>query len=489
MLVQMMERVRKNQYAIDSITIIRNGYIVMDAYFYPFRKEMKRCIHSCTKSIVSALVGIAIDRGYIKNVNQPVLELLPEMSIASPSKSKQEITVKHLLTMTSGLRCRDSYLYHWEGMWEMQKSKDWARYVLTLPMAEIPGEFFEYCNSTSYLLSAILQKKTNMSTLSFAEKHLFKPIGITDVTWRKSPQGINIGWGEMWLTPHDMAKIGWLYLNKGKWNGEQIISQAWVERSTRGDIKGTLFNQYGYQWWIDSSAYYMAVGYLGQYLFVVPEKNMVVVFTGDLIGGDFFVPKKLLDEYIIPAASPQGPLAPYPAENKRLDSMLKSFSKAPEKGIIWLSEEEGVAKEGVFIRKANPAFTFEFPIGSRKSQTDRTNQIMAMKTPDGVRFQASVCNIPKNIALEDFGPKVYAKRLKRMDPNAAISNKAIQLKDGTPAYRTEIKWLWLDAIPLTTILVSAFQEDKCVFLAVHPWQYPEEVSPIVESLSFNQATR
>jgi CubicO group peptidase (beta-lactamase class C family) len=225
----------------------------------------------------------------------PVLELLPEISIALPDNRRKEITIRHLLTMTSGLQCRDSYLYHWEGMWKMQKSEDWTGYILTLPMAEIPGETFEYCNSTSYLLSAILQKKTNMSTLAFAQKYLFDPIGIKDITWRKSPQDIYIGWGEMWLTPHDMAKIGWLYLNNGEWRQEQIISKDWVNRSTKGDIKGTLFNRYGYQWWVDYSGYYMAVGYLGQYIFVLPKKNMVVVFTGDLTGGDFFVPKRLLE--------------------------------------------------------------------------------------------------------------------------------------------------------------------------------------------------
>jgi CubicO group peptidase (beta-lactamase class C family) len=312
--------------------------VVLDAYFYPFCKGMKHSIHSCTKSIVSALVGIAIDKGFIQSENQPVSELLPEMPIESTDTGKQKITVRHLLTMTSGLQCRDSCLYHWEGLWKMQQSQDWAGYVLTLPMAEIPGKRFEYCHGASYLLSAILQKKTNMSALSFAEKYLFNPIGIKDIQWRKSPQGVNIGWGEMKLTPHDMARIGLLYLKNGMWNGKRIISEDWIERSTKGVIKGTLFHQYGYQWWVDSSGYYMAVGYLGQYLFVVPKKNLVVVFTGDLMGGDFFVPQKLLEENIIPAASPNYPLAPYPAENKRLEQMLKSVSKAPEKGFIRSSD-------------------------------------------------------------------------------------------------------------------------------------------------------
>jgi len=262
MLADMLENIKERGYAIESITIIRNGYIVADAYFHPFEKDTKHIIHSCTKSITSALVGIALDKGHIKNVNQPILEFFPEKSIANPNEHKRAITLENLLSMASGLQCRDSYLYKWKGLMEMQKSGDWAQYIIDLPMAEAPGEKFEYCNGVSYLLSVIIQKTTHMKTLAFARKYLFGPLGIADVKWRSSPQGIEIGWGEMWLKPHDMAKISWLYLNRGQWDGNHIVPAAWVEASTRGHISSTLFPRYGYQWWIDAS-YYMAVGYKG----------------------------------------------------------------------------------------------------------------------------------------------------------------------------------------------------------------------------------
>ena len=168
-LADMLANIKEEGYAIESITIIRNGYIVTDAYFYPFTKDTKHIIHSCTKSITSALVGIAIGKGHIKNVSQPMLEFFPEKSIANLDDYKRAITLENLLTMASGLQCRDSYLYKWKGLMEMKNSGDWAQYMIDLPMTEAPGESFEYCNGVSYLLSVIIQKTTNMKTLDFAD--------------------------------------------------------------------------------------------------------------------------------------------------------------------------------------------------------------------------------------------------------------------------------------------------------------------------------
>jgi len=484
MLADMLENVRENAYAIESITIIRNGYMVVDAYFYPFAKDKKHIIHSCTKSITSALVGIAIEKGHIKNVNQPLVEFFPEKTISNLDDYKRAITLENLLTMASGLKCRDSYLYKWKGLTEMKNSGDWSQYMIDLPMAEAPGEKFEYCNGVSYLLSVIIQKTTNMKTLHFARKYLFGPLGITDVKWRTSPQGVDIGWGEMWLKPHDMAKIGWLYLNRGRWDGKQIIPAAWVETSTQGHVNSTLFPRYGYQWWVGPS-YYMAVGYKGQFIYVIPEKNMVVVFTAALPGRDFYISKELLDEYIIPAAVFSKPLPANPKEMARLDSLLKKCAEAPSEGFIWISEKEGAAKDGVFVRTASPAFKFEYPKGSRKRATDAPDQIMAMENPAGVVFQASVADIPEGMKIRDVGPKVLAVVLENIGSNVeVISNREIKLKDGSKAYRTDIKWLFQGSFSLTTLVVSAFKDGKWVFLTAHPWQSPNEVASIVESLTF-----
>ncbi len=485
-LADMMELIQKS-YEIDSVSIVRNGYMVADVYFYPFSKGQKHIIHSCTKSIMSALIGIAIDKGHIKNVDQPIIEFFPDRTFSNLDELKQSITLENLLTMASGLKCRDSYIYSWVGLSEMSTSNDWAQYVLDLPMSEPPGERFEYCNGASHLLSVIIQKTTNKRTLEFAKKNLFEPLGITDVRWQSSPQSIDIGWGRMWLKPHDMAKIGWLYLNKGRWGNKQILPSEWIEVSTRGHIDASRFNHYGYQWWVDSAGYYMAVGYGGQSIFVVPAKNIVAVFTSDLPRRYFHIPRKLLNEYIIPAAASSKPLPFNPEEKARLDSIQHSIAKASKQGFIWTSEKEGVAKDGVFKRTASPGFKFEYPLYSKKAPIDDLSQVLRMKIPGGSSFSASVGDIPEGMKLVDFGPKSYAPALEKFGTNVqVISNKKISLKCGTIAYRTDIKWLWNHSIQFSSIIVSTFKGDKCVFIGTRstPWQNQEELASILESLTF-----
>ncbi|MCJ7568186.1 MAG: beta-lactamase family protein [Anaerolineales bacterium] len=302
LLSEMLGTIQEQNYEIDSVTIVRNGYIVADARIQPFRSTSKHNIFSCTKSVVSALIGIAIDQGYIEGLHQPVLSFFPQRTVANGDANKEVMTLEHLLTMTTGFRCQDSYLYRWTGLNQMRESEDWVQFVLDLPMDGEPGARFEYCNGASFLLSAIIQETTGMSALEFAEEHLFGPLGISDVDWSSNPQGISLGYSELRMHPHDMAKIGYLYLNDGRWDGEQIVPSEWVKASTRKYVSATLEDGYGYQWWVDDSGMYLALGYGGQFIFVIPEKEMVVVFTSSLEDSDFYAPQTLLNEFIIPAA-------------------------------------------------------------------------------------------------------------------------------------------------------------------------------------------
>jgi len=318
-LADMLAEIDKRGYAIDSVSIVRNGYLVLDAYVHPFGPDQKHRIHSCTKSIVSALIGIAIEQGYIESVHAPLLDLLPGRTVAQ-AEAKSGITLEHLLTMSSGLECRDSYLYRWRGLDEMRRSGDWVQHVLDLPVAEEPGTYFEYCNGGSFLLSAILQEATGQTALSYAQEHLVDPLGIEDVVWPANPAGISIGWGEMRMLPHDMLKIGYLYLNQGQWQGEQIVPAQWVVASTHKQIGGTLQDGYGYQWWIAEPDLYMALGYSGQYIVVAAKQDLVVVFTSNLSERDFYLPQQLLNDYILPAALSNIPLA----ENAQGTALLQS---------------------------------------------------------------------------------------------------------------------------------------------------------------------
>ena len=307
LLVKMLTMIWEKSIDIHSVLVIRNGYMVLDAYSYPFDSQIPHHIDACTQSISSALVGIGIDKGYIKKISQPVLDFFPTRVAQNLDDNKKSMTLENLLTMTTGLQCRDPFLYLQSGMMDMiipadwRMSKDWVQFIIDLPMAETPGTRFQYCNYAPFLLSAILQEQTGMNALSFAEKYLFEPLGISEVGWPSNPQGITLGYGHLFMRPHDMAKIGYLYLNNGFWDGEQIISSRWISASTRKYINTKLLPGYGYHWRIASRSAYMAAGNKGQFIMVAPDKNIVAVFTGRLSPKDFLIPLDLLTQYIIPA--------------------------------------------------------------------------------------------------------------------------------------------------------------------------------------------
>ncbi len=326
-LADMLDVIRVEDHMIDSVTVIRNGYVVADATVYPFRPNSKHAIHSCTKSIVSALIGIAMDAGYIESVDQPILEFFPGRRAADPGVGKEAMTLEHVLTMSGGWECRDSYLYRWRGLREMEQSEDWVQFMLDLPMIDEPGTQFEYFNGGSFLLSALLQEVTGTSALAFADERLFSPLGISDVTWPSNPEGVTIGWGDLRMRPHDMAKIGYLYLNVGWWDGEQIVPAEWVQESTHSHIPATLEDGYGYQWWVDDSGMYMALGYAGQFIFVLPKHDLVVVFTSELEEADFYTPQTLLDQYIVPAVRSATPLPADPDGVASLRSRVEELAK------------------------------------------------------------------------------------------------------------------------------------------------------------------
>ncbi len=256
LLAEMMDYLQEqNGFNIHSLLIIRNGHVVTDAYFYPFAQS--RSLHdlaSATKSFTSTLIGIAIAQGYIESVEQPVLDFFPESSVANLDANKSAMTLEDLLTMRSGFQCSGE-----ASVREMMASPDWSQFTLDLPMAAEPGTRYVYCSPNSHLLSAIIQETTGMSALAFAQEHLFRPLGVSDVIWPTDPQGNNWGWGDLKLAPHDMAKLGYLFLNEGRWDGQQVVSAAWAKAATSG-------GSYGYQWWLKPSGAYFATGGGGCFL-------------------------------------------------------------------------------------------------------------------------------------------------------------------------------------------------------------------------------
>ncbi|MFX1301557.1 MAG: serine hydrolase domain-containing protein [Promethearchaeota archaeon] len=288
-----------------SILVVRHGYLVYENYFgNPEMENQTNNIYSCTKSVTSSLVGIAVSQGYL-DIDEYLVDFFPNMTIENLDSRKQAITVEHLLTMTSGLPWDEwSYPYgsplnDWD---RMTGSPNWVEFVINRPMDYVPGEQWVYNTGGSHLLSAVLTQATNLSALSFAETHLFGPLGITDYAWNDDPQGNHNGGSALRLRARDMAKFGFLYLHNGTWDGEEILPASWVTASSAHHATVDSQTQYGYQWWIHPSIdAYAAHGHQNQHIFVFPHLDMIVVFTARSTYLDVFL---FLEDYIILAAMP-----------------------------------------------------------------------------------------------------------------------------------------------------------------------------------------
>ncbi|NDJ76049.1 MAG: serine hydrolase [Chloroflexi bacterium] len=327
LLAEMLAFALEEQVNLDSVTVIRNGYVVTDAYFYPFNQGDRHNLYSVTKSFTATLVGIAIDQGYIADVDVPLVEFFPAREIANLDAAKRAITLRDLLTMSAGLTCDDADFFT---LGQMRRSPDFVQFMLDLPMSDTPGTRFNYCNGVSHLLSAIVQEATGQPLLAYAEQNLFGPLGITRPLWSQDPQGYTTGWSDLQLTPHDMARLGYLYLRSGQWDDEQIVSADWVTAATTAQLSTGQGGGYGYQWWVPSDRMYMAAGYQGQYIFVVPSLDLVVVFTSSLGIDAGQYPFLLLEQYIIPAGESDEPLPPNPGALVRLNNLtLASASPVP----------------------------------------------------------------------------------------------------------------------------------------------------------------
>jgi CubicO group peptidase (beta-lactamase class C family) len=261
-----------------SLLVNHRGTIVLERYYNGFRAGQPANIKSASKSLISALVGIAVARGAIKSVEQPIREYFPELA-KEPDKRKQDITIEDLLTMRSGLESTSGRNY---GAWVT--SRNWVRYVLSRPMTDEPGTRIEYSTGSSHLLSAILTRATGQSTWQFAQQHLAKPLGFTLARWAQDPQGIYFGGNEMLMTPRQMVRFGELYLNEGRIGEQQLLPESWIARSfvPRGRSRWGSDREYGYGWWIRELGgrdTYYAWGYGGQFIFVVPDEDLVVVTT------------------------------------------------------------------------------------------------------------------------------------------------------------------------------------------------------------------
>jgi CubicO group peptidase (beta-lactamase class C family) len=317
---------------VRSVLVVRHGYLVYERYWRGVDAGDGHNTFSVTKSFLSALVGIALGERHLKDLDQTVEELLAPHLPPDADPRLRQVTVAQLLTMSSGLASDDSSLGGDDRIWErLFQSRDWVRHILSRRLATPPGESFAYSGANSHLLSAIVADTTGQSTLAFARAKLFGPLGIgTDdaleqvlrrwpptpaqvaayeqatVAWPSDPQGYHLGDSLLKLPARDLAKLGYLYLNGGRWDGAQLVPADFVAASTQPQSEPSRGpGDYGYHWWVTNETghdAFRAMGFGGQLIQVIPELDLVAVITSEP-GQEHSDPANLVGTAIVPAVT------------------------------------------------------------------------------------------------------------------------------------------------------------------------------------------
>jgi CubicO group peptidase (beta-lactamase class C family) len=397
-LADMMDFIQAQAINLHSLLVIRNGYIVLEAYANPYGPQVRHTVESNTKSIIGGLIGIAIEQGKIQNAEQRMVSFFPERMLRNSGGQKEAINLDHLLTMTSGLDCADNS----PAAQEMYTQANWVGYLLDLPVITAPGEKWAYCSGSAHILSAVLQEATGSTARDYANQNLFQPLGISEVNeqdWMPDPKGISNGIAGLYLTPRELAKFAFLYLQRGRWEEKQVLPATWIDGSTQGrvdigkdDYSAGLLRQFGYLFSIfPEQKFYGYLGMAGQDLFVVPEKNLVIVFTSGLKAGEEGHLLPLLTDYILPAAQSAGPISSGPEGEKRLHSSLDLFQN-PIQAVTALPQTAFAIQERVFHFEQNPlgwdSLAFSFTEGANQA-TVRFNDTTDLKVGLDNRFRLS----------------------------------------------------------------------------------------------------
>lgn len=294
-----------------SCLIQQQGELIFEYYRDQYIPAEIAKINSCTKSILSALIGIALDQGLLPGLTVPLREFFPQLTRDADTR-KQHITLEQLLNMSAGFRWTE--FGGANSFPKMTRSPHWVNYVLEQPLAEEPGTRMEYNSGISQLLSAILVQAAGRSTAAFAEEFLFGPLGIREYEWDTDPQGIHTGGYGLKLRPADLLNFGQLYLQQGDLQGTQLISGAWIAQSVQPAMKTepSRHGGYAWHWWTESmirrsgngeserADYYYARGYAGQFVYVLPTLQLVVVLTQDNKRGRNNPPPDVFHEYLLP---------------------------------------------------------------------------------------------------------------------------------------------------------------------------------------------
>lgn len=271
-----------------SLLILKRDTLIYERYYNDFTHEDYSNIKSASKSLLNLLIGIALEKDYIQSIDQPIHEFLPELFSDTTDRMKKEITIKHLMLMQSGLKPTSLSNY---APWVA--SEDWLQYALDQPLEAAPGQLYGYSTGDTHLLAAVLASAAGTKALDFAEEYLYSPMDITIKEWSEDPKGNNEGGNNVYIKPIDLAKIGIMVRNGGKYEGKQIVQNKWIEESISYQVEPQGISRpfditgYGYLWWLVKARQYetySAIGFGGQYMMTIPELDMIIVLTSKYKG-------------------------------------------------------------------------------------------------------------------------------------------------------------------------------------------------------------
>ena len=312
--------------SFDSLLIARHGKIVLDAYYAPYAADVPHAMNSATKAVIGTLTAIAHRDGLLDSFDHRLLDFFGDRRLIEVDDRKNAITVQNLLDMTSGIDWTEPLNGRPDSAIEMRRSPNWIKFILDRPMSNAPGDGFNYNSGNSQLLSAIVTRLTGMDARDYAKEKLFAPLGISTANWLRDPQLLAIGGFGLAMLPRDMAKIGYLYLRKGEWEGKRLLPPAWIDRVSHATVDMKLSGEpdlrYSNAFWaLPNRNVYMAVGYHCQLIMVFPEADIVAVTTAR-----DFCPFSKLTGFISGAVKSETALPPDPAGADLLATAIRNIS-------------------------------------------------------------------------------------------------------------------------------------------------------------------
>ncbi len=432
-----------SRHEFHSFMFLRHGKVIAEGWWYPYAPELVHTLYSTSKSFTATAVGLAVKEKRL-TLDDKLISFFPEDLPDTVSPFLAEMKIRHMLMMSTGQR-RESAI----------TTTNWVKAYLETPVEAEPGQRYRYSSMASFMLSAIIQKITGEKVIDYLTPGLFKPLGIEGVDWETNPQGINTGGWGLRVKTEDMAKLGQLYLQKGKWNGKQILPQKWVEEATslkiqqnpemtqaRRDSSNDAVQGYCYQFWRARHNSYMANGAFGQFILIMPEKDAIVVFTAE--SNDMWGEPDMVWKYIYPGIHDNA----LPADDESLDELKQRLAS------LALPIPEKSANEVISRKVSGKTFSF----------TENQRNIQSMS----LRFNDDQCLLNLRTDTDSFNISFAAGKWQfgetaRHGPS--IFERALGSLDGLPPFKIAGAFTWPDekTLELTLRYIENCHSEKMIF--------------------------